>query len=374
MPLSPKLLALICAIASCAAGTAFAARGCSSDGGIGGTGRPAVTGQEQQTRPGPIPTPAGGMGGTGINASAGVIGVVTGFASICVNGGEVHYRTDTPVEVNGRPAAARDLERGQVVRVDAQQISAGEYRATRIAILEALIGPVTQVDAKRKMFWVMGQPVRLVPDAVVALSGNGMPVVKSSVRVSGLMNARGEVLASRIEGASPKAPVYLMAHVTQLDRRVVQLGWVRVELPAGAENSGLQLGQEVAVRGRWDGEGVVADAYWVEPRFKFANQPKRLSVEGYVLECDTPGRYALNSVELNVPSNVGEPAQYLGRRVIAQGQLTGHTLKVDQLRPAPSDQPAESSISKPANAKGPASASAFEEQVYIRIHCGSSRP
>src|SRR5713101_2423448 len=89
MPLSAKLLALICAIASCAAGTAFAARGCSSDGGIGGTGRPAVTGQEQQTRPNP--TPAGGMGGTGINAAAGVVGVVTGFASICVNGSEVLY-------------------------------------------------------------------------------------------------------------------------------------------------------------------------------------------------------------------------------------------------------------------------------------------
>ena len=165
---STKLLALICAIASCAAGTAFAARGCGSEGGMGGTGRPVV-GQEQNSRPSPSPT--GGIGGTGITASAGVVGVVTGFASICVNGSEVHYRTDTPVEVDGRQGAARDLERGQVVRVDATQISAEEYRATRIAVLEALIGPVTQIDPKRRMFWVMGQPVRLMSDAVVALSG-----------------------------------------------------------------------------------------------------------------------------------------------------------------------------------------------------------
>lgn len=361
---STRLLALICAIASCTAGTASAARGCGSEGGMGGTGRPVV-GQEQSSRPSPSPT--GGIGGTGITASAGVVGVVTGFASICVNGSEVHYRTDTPVEVNGRPGAARDLERGQVVRVDAAQISAEEYRATRIAVLEALIGPVTQVDPKRRMFWVMGQPVRLVPDVVVALSGNGMPALKSTVRVSGLMNARGEVLASRIEGASPRTPAYLMAHITQLDRRVVQLGWVRVELPAGAEKVGLQLGQEVAVRGRWDADGIVADAYWVDPRVAFANNPKRLSMEGYILECDAPGRYAVNGVELGSSTNITDPAPYLGRRVIVQGELTGRTLKVDALRPLA----AEPTPSEPSKAAARQPSAAPEEQINIRAHCGS---
>ena len=368
MTLSAKLLALTFAIAACSAGTAYAARGCDSEGGIGGTGRPAVANQEQNPRPSPAPT--GGIGGTGISASAGVVGVVTGFASICVNGSEVHYRTDTPVEVNGRPAAARDLERGQVVRIDAEQISPAEYRASRIAVLEALVGPVTQVDTKRRMFWVMGQPVRLVSDAVVTLSGNGLPALKSSVRVSGLMNVRGEVLASRIEGASPKTPVYLMAHITQLDRRVVQLGWIRVELPADAEKIGLHLGQEIAVRGRWDGEGVVAEAYWIEPRLEFAKQPKRLSLEGYVLECDALGRYVLNGIELASSSGITEPAQYLGRHVIARGELADRTLKLDELRPVTSEPPTEPPTDKaPSNARQPASA--FEEQVYIRVHCGS---
>jgi Domain of unknown function (DUF5666) len=368
MALSAKLLALTCAIATCTAGSALAARGCGSEGGMGGTGRPAVSGQDPQN-PGPAPT--GGMGGTGITASAGVVGVVTGFASICVNGAEVFYRGDTPVEINGRAAAARDLERGQVVRVDAQQVSRSEYRASRIAVLEALIGPVTQVDNKRRMFWVMGQPVRLTPEAVVALSGNGLPAVKSSVRVSGLMNARGEVLASRIEGVSPKAPAYLMANITQLDRRVVQLGWVRVELPAGAENDGLQLGQEVAVRGRWDGEGIVADAYWIDPRLKFANKPKRLSLEGYVLECDAPGRYALNGVELKPSPGVNEPAPYLGRRVIVQGELSGRSLKLDELRPVSLEQPEnESGKAAKANPREPGAPGAPEEPVHIRMRCG----
>jgi hypothetical protein len=368
MPPSVKLLALASAIASCCAGQAVAAR-CDSEGGMGGTGKPAVTSQDQNTRPNPAPT--GGIGGTGITASAGVVGVVTDFGSICVNGWEIQYRTDTPVEVDGVRAAARDLERGQLVRVDAQQISAKEYRAARIAVLESLIGPVTQVDAKRRMFWVMGQPVRLTREAVVAMSGNGLPAVKANVRVSGLMNARGEVLASRVEGAAPDAQAYLMANISQLDRRVVQLGWVRVELPAGAENIGLQPGQELAVRGRWDGEGIVANTYWVEPRLKFTNKPKRLNLEGYVLECDAPGRYAVSGVEVALPAAVGDPAQYLGRRLIVQGQLTGRVLKVDELRPLQAD-PVLENESKPApgNPRAPLP-SAVEEQVHIKAACGA---
>jgi hypothetical protein len=31
--------------------------------------------------------------------------VITGFASICVNGVEVHYDANTPVSINGQPAA-----------------------------------------------------------------------------------------------------------------------------------------------------------------------------------------------------------------------------------------------------------------------------
>jgi hypothetical protein len=298
------------------------------------------------------------------------VGVVTGFGSICVNGSEVFYRADVPVELNGRQAVARDLERGHVVRVDAEQIAPDQYRASRIAVLESLIGPVTQVDAKRKMFWVMGQPVRLMPDAVVALSGNGMPALKSSVRVSGLMNFRAELLATRIEGVSPNAPVYLMANITQVDRRVVQLGWVRVELPAGAEKIGLQLGQEIAVRGRWDGEGVVADTYWVDPRLKFANKPKRFNLEGYVMECDAPGRYALNGIELAESPRAGNPSQYVGRRVVARGVLAGNLLKLDTLQAVSVEQTPEPNTAEPSNARQPG-ASAVEEQVRVRIHCGS---
>ncbi len=49
------------------------------------------------------------VGGTGI------IGTITGFASICVNGVEVHYDNNTLVTVDGRLSFVRELAVGQVV-------------------------------------------------------------------------------------------------------------------------------------------------------------------------------------------------------------------------------------------------------------------
>ena len=83
-------------------GTAMAQSGIGGtgllDGGTGGTGNPE-----------------GGIGGTGNVANdggiggTGIIGIITGFASICVNGVEIHYDINTPVSVDGQLSIARDL-------------------------------------------------------------------------------------------------------------------------------------------------------------------------------------------------------------------------------------------------------------------------
>ena len=50
-----------------------------------------------------------GIGGTGI------FGTITGFASVCINGLEIHYDENVPVTENGEPASATDLAVGRVV-------------------------------------------------------------------------------------------------------------------------------------------------------------------------------------------------------------------------------------------------------------------
>src|SRR5262249_10194711 len=93
------LAALACALAAAFTGTSAAV---CDPGGIGGTG-----------------IDPGGIGGTGQRAEVevGVLGVVTGFASICVNGIEVHYDAMTPVALNGDLVSANALGVGQVVSV-----------------------------------------------------------------------------------------------------------------------------------------------------------------------------------------------------------------------------------------------------------------
>ncbi|MBS0423316.1 MAG: hypothetical protein JSR71_02575 [Proteobacteria bacterium] len=54
-----------------------------------------------------------GIGGTDI------IGTITGFASICVNGIEIHYDKHTAISVDGRGATLGELAVGQVIAVRA---------------------------------------------------------------------------------------------------------------------------------------------------------------------------------------------------------------------------------------------------------------
>src|SRR6185369_276269 len=114
-----------------------------SGGGLGGTG---ISGT--------------GIGGTGISeggiGGTGIVGVITGFASICVNGVEVHYDADTPVIADGRQGQAGELAVGQVVAVSANGKGA-EVAARRIAMIHVLIGPVGMVDADAGRLEVLGQ-------------------------------------------------------------------------------------------------------------------------------------------------------------------------------------------------------------------------
>lgn len=184
------LAALVCSF-----GAAFAcgapAQACTDPGGIGGTG-----------------IDGGGIGGTGQRAEAevGVLGVVTGFASICVNGIEVHFDAKTPVALNGDPSSAGALGIGQVVSVLA--VGAGtQARAQWIDIVDAAVGPVTAVESAGTLLQVNKQRVRI--DASTAL-GPGLSrtqlsaaEVGDTLRVSGLRTADGTIVATRVETAPP---------------------------------------------------------------------------------------------------------------------------------------------------------------------------
>jgi hypothetical protein len=180
-----KILVLLLALVAAAG-----AQAACEPGGMGGTGIRSD----------------GGIGGTGIRAEAdvGIIGVITGFGSICVNGIEVAYDSSTPVSTDGNAASPSALALGQLVAVRA--VGNGlQARARDIQILDAVVGRASAVDPATGELQVAGQRVQLASSTIVAPGLVGGDLVGQNLRVSGLWRADGALAATRIERAPADA-------------------------------------------------------------------------------------------------------------------------------------------------------------------------
>lgn len=250
-----RLLFLGCLLlGACAAHAA-----CEEPGGIGGTGVRAD----------------GGIGGTGIQAGTGIqsdgelgiIGVISGFGSICVNGVEVHYDAGTPVSADGAAASAQSLALGQVVAVRAVA-NGGQVQARDIHIVDAVVGRAAASGAGGGELQVAGQRVRL--DASTVLAG-GAPgdLAGENVRVSGLWRADGSLAATRVErapaDASPRVGardwpdlgtrrLIVEGFVAQLGPRTVRVGGLTFQADARVMRE-LERDRRVRVSGRVERDG-----------------------------------------------------------------------------------------------------------------------
>ena len=234
-----------------------------SEGGIGGTG-----------------ISNGGIGGTGISnagiGGTGIVGVITGFASICVNGVEVHYGADTPVVADGRRAQAGELAVGQVVAVSASGKGA-QVAARRIALIHLLIGPVRAVDAATGRLEILGQAVlaQTPGDAAGITSGDW-------VQVSGYRLSSGEIKASRIERLAPQDQAQIAGTIDQVDAGQFVVNGTPVSLDQIGLPVAAAAGNEVLVRGVWDGSRLHAQLIDVEPTRQSVGRVDDVVFEGYV--------------------------------------------------------------------------------------------
>lgn len=259
--------ALAALLALAALGAAPAAWSACADmgGGVGGTGAVAK----------------GGVGGTGAPTTIGVVGVITEFASVCVNGLEIHYDDGTPVTINGQPGSAKQLALGQVVAVEAQA-SAGRLAARSIAVLRVLEGPVTRVDAAADTLFVMEQAVRVTDETRVAAPKPRLAALQPgmTVHVSGYRNARGDIVASRIDVGRPDDGHSAIGRMSQSDERTGEIGSLSVSLG----DARLPGEGDVVVRGRWDGKRLRATAVVEDPAMRLLGRVDRAVVESLVRE------------------------------------------------------------------------------------------
>jgi len=256
------------------------------DSGVGGTGMRSGDDEDDSGVGGTGVAPGAddddsGIGGTGISADTGVIGTITGFASICVGDVEIHYDAASLVQVDDQRSTAAALAVGQVVEVLAGG-SGAELEARQITVRHIVAGPVTGIAADRNELEVMGQIVRLSAstrgggDNEEALAATDL-ALGTVVQVSGVRQNDGSVVASRVT-RSPDDVARLSGRVETLAAGRVTVAGTPVR---AAGDMALATGDELRLTGGWDGTQLVIRSAERIPSLPFDGRAARVEVEGY---------------------------------------------------------------------------------------------
>ncbi|OYY93758.1 MAG: hypothetical protein B7Y41_09820 [Hydrogenophilales bacterium 28-61-23] len=274
-------------------GSGMGGTGHATDGsGMGGTGRQANsglggTGKQASSGLGGTGKQANsGLGGTGKQADGGVggtgvVGLITGFASICVNGVEINFDGNTPVSVDGEQGASGQLAIGQLVSVEAEG-QGDTMRARHISVNSAVVGQISWVAPDGQSFMALGQFVRVAPEgAPMNMASQFSPRPGDMVRVSGLRDASGAVRATHIERVRPDTPASVTGRLDSTaqvnGRGVGRIGGLPV-LGIGA----VAAGEQVRVVGVERAGVLQAQRVEVNPTVKFAEKLDRLLLQGMV--------------------------------------------------------------------------------------------
>ena len=144
------------------------------------------------------PPPTAGIGRSGIAS-----GPIANFGSVIVNG--VRYDTDSATfTVNDAPGSQSDLKVGQVVVVTGTIDNNGTTgTADTVFFDDNVKGPIQSIDVPNNQLVVLGQTVLVTADtsfddSISSRSLAGLNV-GDIVEVSGLVNANGDISATRIE-------------------------------------------------------------------------------------------------------------------------------------------------------------------------------
>lgn len=326
--------------------------------GVGGTGAPMTRGETESGTPSRtgldvggigrsgegsgvggtgISAKGSGVGGTGVSAEAsgvggtGIVGTITGFASICVNGVEIHYAADTPVDINGQSAKVADLALGQVVAVEA--VGAGaEVAARRISVVHAVTGPLSRIDVNQGEAEVLGQKIELTGRTVIAghsRSTRGEQSLKAGdfVQVSGLRRRDGTIVTSRVERTSPRAEVSISGPVTEIEPGGFRIFGLRVEPASGNLPSELAAGRTVRASGTFEQARLRTERLRLEPRVPFGGRVEHLELQGYIHERPNDNTFLIGDLRVEVSRETrirdGDASELVNdRRVRISGRLT----------------------------------------------------
>jgi len=242
----------------------------------------------------------GGIGGTGI------VGVVTDFSSLIVNGLKVETDNSTEfTDAFGR-INARSLGLGDALTVEAETRFNRLY-AKRVHVTHPLIGRVQAVAGSGARMMVNGVMIKVEPQA------RGRAGPGDRVRICGLWMS-DVVVASQVELTND--PVDVMAgEITAKDG---QLTICDVPISRGLFGLGLEVGQFATILGQYDGTNFNPSLIRPNRFVGAAGALTRLSVEGYLDQVNTKPGFALSGLGHKFADDL-DLAPFSGRRALFEG-------------------------------------------------------
>jgi hypothetical protein len=276
-----------------------------------------------------------GLGGTGIKTAAnnpngdglggtGIVGTISGFGSIIVNGMELEFDHTTAVGNDGRPAALEELRVGQVIQGVARRKD-GHLSLESLDIQHAVTGPIASIDHTAQTMTVLGQTIRLnlagdkaAVDAFASLHAGDV------VSVSGLRTSDGTIIATRVDEQSNDGRMLVRGEARDVSGGHVRIGGLDVPLASDATIAKPTAGDRVLVSGRMIGGKFVPDVITGSNGLPFAAPVGDVSLEGYAPAAGAPLKLDGLTVEgATLPADVNANDRIVVTgRVAAPNQIT----------------------------------------------------
>ncbi len=296
------------------------------DSGIGGTGTPVNRKNGSGIGGTGIIANDSGIGGTGqkTDHQAGIIiGTITGFGSICVNGIEIHYSDSTPVSINGETGKVELLAIGQVVSVNV--IGTGnEVQAQDINVINVVAGPITDIETASNRVTVLGQQVQLSAKTQFSAGTTAVTDIQNLqkgnfIQVSGLREADGNIIASRVEKTVEQNIVHIRGTATDVTAGRFKVGNMTIETK---DHRFVNEGQEITVNGEIV-DGKIIAKNLVIPTLK---DNQRLNIEGYVRIDGDQDQIKIGHLTVEASDQIKHQLQDLdhNQKIIIEGTARGN--------------------------------------------------
>ncbi len=276
-----------------------------------------------------------GLGGTGI------IGTITKFGSIWVNGIEIELNEDTEITQDHTPANETSLRIGQQVEVVVQKDGEKVF-AQNVAIEHQLIAPVEEVNHQQHQIKTLGQEIILADNAPGV-----WPTVApgDTIRVSGYRNENDQIVATDIAVDTHQNQWLLQGTVTERGNQPY-IG----ELSLQNKGIDVSVGDNVILRGELSDGSLRISDYQVKPELPFNGRVEHIYVEGTISPQRKQFRFANGHIRAQNLSAVSESSQRgfalisIHRNGVELNHFTPETMLLLEKMQNPDGQPVERQI------------------------------